>query len=101
MKNTKRLNVRLCFANDDWDSLVDYTIVVPEDISAGEVQDAIIEERAQICEEIRQLENLDDDETSNLEEGDEDDAELLLDRVCKKHGWEWREMAYDIDLNFN
>lgn len=99
-KWTKRLNVRLCFASMDWDTLVEYTISVPENVSADEVQYALVTEYNLICEEVRQLENLDNDKDADLCEGDESDTVILLNRVCEKNGWQWQELGYDIDLNF-
>jgi hypothetical protein len=82
---------RLNFFWDDDDDIKEVKIYVPENISDLEVAEILLKEHKFLCK--------DDDEDFYGTQGK--NPETLLDYVCEKYDWRWKEVSFDIDLNFD
>ena len=87
----KKYTVRLNFFWDDEDDMMEFTIIVPDNVNPMEIEDALDKEHHFLC--------FDDEEDRYGIEGS--NPETLIGYVCEKYGWTWAEHKFDIDMNFN
>ena len=92
-KIMKSLSVRLDFMWDDGDDVKEYVIHVPDKVSASDVNKALMQGHKYLCKE--------DEEDIYGTNGR--NPETLMDFVCSKYLWRYREKTtnYDINLTLN
>lgn len=88
------LNLRINFFYDDGDDMKSFKLTVPDNVSSIEITDILRKEHEYLCE----IEDEEDEEDIYGTMGR--NPETLLDYVCEKYGWSWREFEFDIDVNF-
>ena len=86
-----KYTVRLNFTWDDEDNMQEFNIWVPENVALSEIGETLIEAHNYLCHE--------DEEDIYGTEGRI--PATLLNFVCEKHNWEWDNLEFDIDFNFD
>lgn len=87
----KKITVKLNFL---WDTEIDSKevyITVPNDVTKETVMEKLSEMHNYLCFE--------DDTDIYGSEGR--NAQTLLEHTCSKHNWNWEEVIFDLNLNFN
>lgn len=87
----KKLNLRLNFFWDDEDDMREFRLTVPDNVEVKEVKKILLQTHEYLSTE---------DET-DLYGINGRCPVILLDYICDKHGWEWEDFNFDIDLNLN
>lgn len=82
--------VRLYFFYDDEDEIDHFILMVKSGTSFDEVEEELLKAHKYLCEE---------DETDIYGRLGRTPC-TLVDYVCKKNGWQFHDLEYDIDLNF-
>lgn len=83
----KEYNLRINFWHKE-DEMYEVKFEVPDSVMLGEIEDEV----------ISSYKNLDKKVTGDLREAM---PVLLLDYICNKNGWKWKDFEYDIDINLN
>lgn len=87
----KILNVRLNFFWDNEDDMQEFQLSVPDKVTIDNVEKVLLKEHNY----------LDTEDTSNTYGANGRNPETLINFICQKYGWAYKEMEYDIDLNFD
>lgn len=88
----KDVNIKLNFM---WDDCVDsdtFTVTVPENVDKNDIMQAMEKEHEYLC---RDEDGNDTYGTCGRTPG------TLLNYVCEKNGWQWKNFEFDIDVYFN
>ena len=91
MNKTKTYTMRINFFWDDGDDMQEFTLTVPENITAAKIEEVLIREHT----------FLDMEDETDLYGKIGRSPVTLLDYISNKYGWKWEDFKYDIDLNFN
>lgn len=87
----KKLTLRINFFWDDGEDMQEFTLKVPSNVTIDQVKDTL----------IKTHDHLDMNDDTNSYNTSGRNPVTLLDYVCRKHGWEWESLSFDIDLNLN
>ena len=87
----REAKIRLDYFWDDGDDIWENILIVPNNITNNQIEEIIIKEHKFLC--------FDDEDDIYGTQGR--NAVTLLDYICKKYHWEWKDFEFDIDLNMS
>ena len=87
----KKLKLRTNFRWDNEDDILEFVLTVPDNVTESEVSEILSKEH-------KFLDREDDEDIYGV---DGRSPATLLNYVCKKYGWSWVALEFDIDMYFD